>query len=314
LFLEGVNMKASYILEQGGPEVFRYGDLPDPVAGEGEVVIDVFAASVNGADWKVRSGSYNIISDFPYILGRDFSGVISEVGPNVDGFRVGDKVFGVCDVGQEGAYAEKISVKASIIAKKPDTITHHEAVALALTGLTAIISIEETLKLGSGEKVLITGGAGGVASLAIQISKNIGAYVLTTTSAPNKDYVRSLGADVTIDYRNDEFDKIAKDCDALFETVGGDVATTASNKLRKGGRAAFIASGPEAPRLDRKDIVLLRPNVGRDRHFLERVLTLYERGAIRLPEIKTFDLSESEAAHRISEGRHFRGKLILLTR
>ena len=307
-------MKASYILEQGGPEVFRYGELPDPVAGQGEVVIDVYAASVNGADWKVRSGSYNSISNFPYILGRDFSGVISEVGPNVDDFRVGDEVFGVCDDGQEGAYAEKISVKASIIADKPDTITHYEAAALALTGLTAIISIQETLKLTSGERILITGGAGGVASLAIQISKNIGAYVLTTTSASNINYVRSLGADVIIDYKNDEVNEMAKDCDALFETVGGDVAITSPNVLKKGGRAAFIASGPEVPRVDRRDIDLLRPNVGRDRHFLERVISLYETKAIRLPEIKTFDLSESEAAHRISEGRHFRGKLILVTK
>ena len=129
---------------------------------------------------------------------------MSEVGPNVDDFRVGDEVFGVCDVGQEGAYAEKISVKASIIADKPDTITHYEAAALALTGLTAIISIQETLKLTSGERILITGGAGGVASLAIQISKNIGAYVLTTTSASNINYVRSLGADVIIDYKNEQ--------------------------------------------------------------------------------------------------------------
>ena len=187
-------MKAAFIERHGGPEVLKYGDFPDPVAGAGEVVIDVFAASVNGADWKVRAGDYRQ-SKFPYVLGRDFSGVVSAVGEGVQDLRVGDAVFGVCEAGQEGAYAEKIAVKAAIVAKKPDRLSHVDAAALALAGLTAMSAVEDTLKLQPGETILIQGGAGGVASFAIQLAKHIGARVITTASAKNHDYVRSLGAD-----------------------------------------------------------------------------------------------------------------------
>jgi NADPH:quinone reductase-like Zn-dependent oxidoreductase len=184
-------MKAAFIEQYGGPEVLKYGDLPDPVAGTGEVVIDVVAASVNAADWKVRAGEYarHAQSKFPLIPGRDFAGVISAVGNGVVDLKIDDAVFGVCEAGQEGAYAEKIAVKAAIIAKKPEGLSHVNAAALALTGLTAISAVEETLKLQPGETISIQGGAGGVASFAIQFAKHIGARVITTTSAANRDYV-----------------------------------------------------------------------------------------------------------------------------
>jgi hypothetical protein len=183
--------KAAFIEQYGGPEVLKYGDLPDPVAGTGEVVIDVVAASVNAADWKVRAGEYarHAQSKFPLIPGRDFAGVISAVGNGVVDLKIDDAVFGVCEAGQEGAYAEKITVKAAIIAKKPEGLSHVNAAALALTGLTAISAVEETLKLQPGETISIQGGAGGVASFAIQFAKHIGARVITTTSAANRDYV-----------------------------------------------------------------------------------------------------------------------------
>src|SRR6266852_5097602 len=161
-------MKAAFIEQHGGPEVLKYGDVPDPAVGAGEVVIDVFAASVNGADWKVRAGDYRQ-SKFPYVLGRDFSGVVSAVGEGVQNLRVGDAVFGVCEAGQEGAYAEKIAVKAAIVAKKPSGLSHVEAAALALTGLTALSAIEDTLQLKRGETILIQGGAGGVGGFAMQL-------------------------------------------------------------------------------------------------------------------------------------------------
>src|SRR5437660_10214010 len=138
-------MKAAFIERHGGPEVLKYGDFPDPVAGAGEVVIDVFAASVNGADWKVRAGDYRQ-SKFPYVLGRDFSGVISAVGEGVQDLRVGDAVFGVCEAGQEGAYAEKIAVKAAIVGKKPAAFSEVDAAALALAGLTAFGALDDRLK------------------------------------------------------------------------------------------------------------------------------------------------------------------------
>ena len=307
-------MKAAFIERHGGPDVLKFGDMPDPVAAAGEIVVDIVAASVNGADWKVREGKSGQLSRFPYILGRDFSGVVSAAGAGVTDLRVGDEVFAVCDVGQEGAYAEKIAIKAPIVAKKPGQLSHVDAAALALAGLTAICTVEDTLRLKAGETILIQGGAGGVASFAIQLAKHLGARVITTASASNHDYLRKIGADEIIDYNAMDFTRVVKDCDAVFDTVGGDVAQRSFSVLKPGGRAAFIASGPQAPKPDRGDVVALRPNVGRDRPHLERIVALVAQGAVRPPEVTRYRLSEAVAAHRLSESRHFRGKLIFLVR
>lgn len=307
-------MKAAFIEAHGGPEVLKYGEMPDPLAASGEVVVDIAAASVNGADWKVREGKSGQLSKFPYILGRDFSGVVSALGEGVKDLHVGDEVFGVCDVGQEGAYAEKIAIKAAIVARKPASLSHVDAAALALAGLTAICAIEDTLKLRAGETILIQGGAGGVASFAIQLAKHLGARVVTTASAANHDYLRSIGADEVIDYNAVDFTKVVKDCDAVFDTVGGDVAQRSFAVLKPGGRAAFIASGAQAPKPERNDVVALRPSVGRDRPHLERIVALVALGAVRPPEVTRYRLSEAVAAHRVSESRHFRGKLVFLVR
>jgi NADPH:quinone reductase-like Zn-dependent oxidoreductase len=306
-------MKAAFIERFGGPEVLQYGDLPDPVAGPGEVVIDVFAASVNGADWKVRVGQYKQ-SKFPFPLGRDFSGVVSAVGEGVTDLKVGDPVFGVCEAGQEGAYAEKIAVKAAIVARKPDAMSHVIASALALTGLTALSAVEDTLKLQPGETILIQGGAGGVAGFAIQLAKHIGARVITTTSAANRAYVQGLGADEIIDYNTTDFTHVVSGCDAVFDTVGGDVADRSFAVLKPGGRAAFIASGAQAPKPDRDDVTSLRPPVGRARRHIERIAELFVAGAVRAPEVKLYPLSQAADAHRLSESRHFRGKLVFEVR
>jgi len=306
-------MKAAFIEHFGGPEVLKYGDLPDPLAAAGEVVVDIVAASVNGADWKVRSWQYSQ-AKFPLVLGRDFSGLIAAAGSGVDDLKVSDAVFGVLEAGREGAYAEKLAIKAAIVAKKPDGLSHVNAAALALTGLTAISSIETTLQLKRGETILIQGGAGGVASFAIQLAKHIGASVITTTSATNLDYVRSLGADEVIDYNAQDFAKAARGCDAVFDTVGGDVAQRSFAVLKPGGRAAFIASGAEAPKPDRTDVTSLRPAVGRARVPLERIAQLVAAGAIRPPEIRLYRLSQAAEAHRVSESRHFRGKLVFQVR
>jgi NADPH:quinone reductase-like Zn-dependent oxidoreductase len=303
-------MKAVYITEHGGPDVLQYGDLPDPVAAPGEVLVDIAAASVNGADWKVRIGGNYGPLKFPHILGRDFSGVVSALGQGVHDLQVGDAVFGVCDTGQEGAYAEKITIKAAIVARKPASLSHAAAAAMALAGLTALVAVEDTLKLQRGEKILIQGGAGGVAAFAIQLAKHIGAHVVTTARAANHDYVRSLGADEIIDYTKDDVAARVRDCDAAFDTVGGDATAQSFAVLKPGGRAAFIAAGATAPPPPRSDLRSLRPAVGRDRPHLLRIVGLFEQGAVRPPEIRHFRLSDAVAAHRLSEGRHFRGKLV----
>jgi NADPH:quinone reductase-like Zn-dependent oxidoreductase len=298
----------------GGPEVMEYGDVPDPVVGDGEVLVDVHAASVNGADWKVRSGRYAPITAFPYVPGRDFSGVVSAVGGGVRDLRAGDAVFGVLDVGREGAYAERLAIQAAIVASKPARLSHVECAAIALIGLTALVSIEDTLKLGPGERILVQGGAGGVAGIAIQLAKHIGAHVITTSSAANADYVRGLGADQVIDYHTQDFTRVVSGCDAVFDSVGGDVARRSYQALRPGGRAAFIASGQVLPPPPRDDVASLRPDVRRDRAHLERLVALLTSGALRVPEITTYRLADAAAAHRVSEGRHLRGKLVFEVR
>jgi len=307
-------MKAAYFMKNGGPEVMQYGDVPDPVAGPGQVLVDVHAASVNGADWKVRAGSYAPITKFPYVPGRDFSGVVSALGDGVDDLKVGDPVFGVVEQVADGCYAEKLAIRSAIVAKKLVGLSHVECASLALTGLTALVSIEDTLKLKPGETILIQGGAGGVASFAIQVAKYIGARVISTTSAVNLDYVRRLGADQVIDYNAQDFTKAVSGCDAVFDTVGGEVAMRSFAVLRPGGRAAFIGSGASAPASPRADAASLRPKVGRDRAHLDRISALVAGGAVRVPEIRTYKLSDAAAAHRVSEGRHFRGKLVFKVR
>ena len=308
-------MKAAYIEKFGGPEVLQYGDLPDPVAGPGEVVVDVHAATVTAADWKFRAGEYARHSNvkFPQIPGRDFSGVVSAVGDGAD-LKVGDAVFGVLGAGKEGTYCEKVAIPAALVAKKPDGLSHIDAAALALTGLTAINSVEDTLKLQRGETILIQGGAGGVAGFAIQFAKYLGARVITTCSAANVDYARSLGADQVIDYNAENFTRVVSGCDAVFDTVGGDVAKQSYAVLKPGGRAAFIASGAEAPKPDRADVTGLRPPVPRSRKAMERIAELFVAGAVKPPEVKLYKLSQAADAHRLSQARHFRGKLVFQVR
>jgi NADPH:quinone reductase-like Zn-dependent oxidoreductase len=308
-------MRAVLFAAHGGPEMLRLGEAPDPVAGPGEVVVDVHAASVNAADYKVRQGGggYGNLK-LPHILGRDFSGVVGAVGPGVTDLKPGDPVFGVTDQGIEGCYAEKLAIKAAIIAKKPDRLGHAEAAAMGLTSLTALWAVEDTAKLQAGETILIQGGAGGVAGFAIQLAKHLGATVITTASARNHGYVKSLGADRVIDYNAQDFTKTAGDCDVVFDTVGGEVQVRSYDVLKSGGRLVWIAAAPAGFQPSRKDVQVLRPNVARDRAHLERMKELYEKGAVWPPEITRYKLADAAEAHRVSEGRHLQGKLVLEVR
>jgi NADPH:quinone reductase-like Zn-dependent oxidoreductase len=306
-------MKAVLFEKHGGPEVLHLAEVPDPVAGPGEVVVDIHAASINAADYKVRLGGGAYSSSgvkLPHILGRDFSGVVNAVGPGVADLRVGDPVFGVCDQGIEGAYAEKIAIKAGIIAKKPARLGHAEAAAMALTSITALWALEDTAKLKPGETILIQGGAGGVAGFAIQLAKHLGATVITTASGRNHDYVGHLGADRVIDYTKEDFTKVIAGCDVVFDTVGGDVQVRSYEVLKPGGRLVWIAPAPAGYQPTRKDVQVLRPAVARDRAHLERMLALLEAGAVSPPAITRYKLADAAEAHQVSESRHLRGKLV----
>jgi len=304
-------MKAMLLMGHGGPEMLKYGEAPDPKAGPGEVVVDIHAASVNGADPKVRRGGGRYgLNKFPHILGRDFSGVVSAVGPGVTDLKVGEAVFGVLDQGIEGTYAEKVAIKAHLVAKKPASLGHVEAAALGLISLTALTGLEDTALLKAGQTILIQGGAGGVAGFAVQLAKHIGAKVIATASANNLDYVKGLGADRVIDYNKNDFTAIGPICDVVYDTVGGaDVRARSYKVLKPGGKLVWIAPAPDAP--PRSDVATLKPDVVRDRAHLERMLELYAAGAIAVPTIHRYKLADAAEAHKVSEGRHLQGKLVL---
>ncbi len=304
-------MKAMVLMGHGGPEMLKYGEAPDPKAGPGEVVVDIHAASINGADPKVRRGSGRYkLTQFPYILGRDFSGVVSEVGAGVTDLKVGDAVFGVLDQGIEGTYAEKVAIKADLLAKKPDSLSHAEAAALGLISITALTGIEDVAQVKPGQTVLVQGGAGGVAGFAVQLAKHLGAKVISTASANNLAYVKSLGADQVIDYNKEDFTTIGPICDVVYDTVGGtDVRTRSYKVLKPGGKLVWIAPAPDAP--VRSDVATLKPDVIRDRAHLERMLELLAAGAVKPPAIHRYKLTDAVKAHEVSEGRHLQGKLVL---
>jgi NADPH:quinone reductase-like Zn-dependent oxidoreductase len=308
-------MKAVLLSAHGGPELMRYADAPDPVAGAGEVVIDIHAASVNGADYKVRLGNGRYKLDkFPHILGRDFSGLVSALGAGATDFKIGDAVFGVTEQGIEGTYAEKIAISEKLVAKKPASLSHVDAAALGLISLTALTAIEDTAPLKAGETILIQGGAGGVAGFAVQLAKHIGAKVITTASAGNLAYVRKLGADQAIDYNAQDFTAIGPVCDVVFDTVGGGVRAGSYSVLKPGGRLVWIAPAPEGFVVPRSDVQTLRPDVKRDRAHLERMLALLAAGAVTAPAIHRYKLTDAVQAHRVSEARHLQGKLVFEVR
>jgi NADPH:quinone reductase-like Zn-dependent oxidoreductase len=302
-------MKAVRMHTHGGPGVLVLEDVPDPVPAAGEVLVSIRAASVNAADWKVRSGISPVTLAFPHILGRDFSGVVEAAGPGTD-IAPGTEVYAVCPPGMEGGYAEKICIGAQYVARKPEKLSHVEAAAIGLAALTALVTIKDTLKLKRGEKILIQGGAGGVAGMAIQLAHHLGAEVVTTARAENHAYVLGLGAHQVIDYTREDPAAILGDCDAAFDTVGGASVAQSFAVLKPGGRAAFIAGGADAPDAPREDLTALRPAVNRSRALMDRVTAYVEAGVLRLPQITTMPLSAAVRAHELSEAKHVRGKLV----
>lgn len=241
-------MKAFLLDRYGKSQPLRMAELPEPDIREDEVLVKVGAASVNVLDSKLRSGEFKLLLPYktPFVLGHDVAGVVVRVGSRVQNFKQGDEVYARPDDLRIGTFAEFVAVKESALALKPTNLTMEEAASLPLIGLTAWQALVEMGKLKKGQKVFIQAGSGGVGSFAIQLAKHLGATVATTTSAANMSWVKELGADIVVDYHQNDFEEVLKDYDLVLNSQDGKTLKKSLNILKPGGKLISI-SGPPDP-------------------------------------------------------------------
>ncbi|MDZ4812896.1 MAG: NADP-dependent oxidoreductase [Pseudomonadota bacterium] len=239
-------MRACYIERYGGAEQLRVGERPTPVCGANDVLIKVKAAGLNPVDFKTRDGKVKILLPYrmPLILGNELCGEVFDVGADVRGLRVGERVAARVAKMSAGAFAEYVAVAQSCVAPVPTTVSDIDAAALPLAGLTAWQCLHEVLQVQPGQRVLIHAGAGGVGHIAIQLARSMGAVVATTGSRSRFDFLRSLGADEMVDYRNERFEERIAPVDAVLDTQGGEVLLRSIAHTRKGGRVVTIGGLP----------------------------------------------------------------------
>lgn len=241
-------MKAFILDRYGSGDSVRFGEMPDPEVRANDVLVQAHAAGVNALDSKIRDGEFKLILPYrlPVVLGNDVAGVVVRVGSGVRRFRPGDEVYARPDKDRIGTFAELISIAEDDLALKPDNLTMAEAASVPLVGLTAWQALVERAHLAKGQKVLIHAGAGGVGTFAIQLAKHLGATVATTTSTANVELVQRLGADVVIDYKKDDFEKVLRDYDVVLHSLGDDTLKKSLQVLKPGGKLISI-SGPPDP-------------------------------------------------------------------
>ncbi|MFV8185616.1 MULTISPECIES: NADP-dependent oxidoreductase [unclassified Streptomyces] len=300
----------------GGPEVLKVVELPRPEPRTNEVLVRVRAAGVNPTDWKHRATG-GFLGRPPYVLGWDVSGVVEAVGIGVAHFKPGDEVYGMLSYPfGHGSHAEYVSAPARWFAHKPASLDHTQAGALPLVSLTAWQALVENADLQPGQRVLIHAAAGGVGHVAVQIAKARGAHVIGTASAGKHEFLRGIGADEAIDYRETDFAEAVKDVDVVLDTIGGDTGMRSLRVLRPGGIVVSIipmGSNDFPEEAERLGVRALRMLVDASRSGLEAITELVEAGKLR-PEIAgTFPLAEAAEAHRQGETDRTAGKLVLLT-
>src|SRR3954469_14023845 len=217
-------MKAFILDRYGSADCVRAGDMPEPELQEDDVLVRIHAAGVNLLDSKIRNGEFKRILPYrlPLILGHDVAGVVVRVGSRVQRFKPGDEVYARPADGRIGAFAQFVAIKEDDVAIKPKALTMEEAASIPLVGLTAWQALVERAHLKKGQKVLIHAGSGGVGTFAIQLAKHLGATVPTTTSTANVDFVKSLGADIVVDYRKDRFEDVLRDFDVVLNSLDGE--------------------------------------------------------------------------------------------
>jgi len=297
----------------GSPEVMGLEEVPRPLAGPGEVLIRIHAASVNPLDWKVRAGylKERLQHRLPLIPGWDVSGVVEAVGPEVTAFSIGDAVYGMLDFRRNGAYAQYVGANIKDLALKPASIDHIQAAAVPLAALTAWQSLFEVAGLAPGQTVLIHAAAGGVGHFAVQFAKWKGAKVIGTASAGNESFLRELGADEVIDYRTTRFEEAVRDVHVVLDLIGGDTQQRSWKVLKKGGIlvATLGIASPEAAR--EQGVLGQGIGVHPDTAQLGQIAALIDAGNLKPAVTAILPLAEAAVAHALSQTEHVRGKIVL---
>lgn len=308
-------MKAMILKSFGGPDSFELSEVPKPVPQAGQVLVRVHATSINPLDYQVRRGDYPDLVPLPAITGHDVSGVVEAIGPGVSAFAPGDEVWYTPQIFDgQGSYAEYHVAAESIIARKPASLSHLEAASLSLVGGTVWEALTVRAVLRVGESILIHGGAGGVGHVAIQVAKAMGARVFTTVREANADFVRSLGADVVIDYTQEDYveaimrETAGHGVDVVFDTIGGDTLSRSADALAQLGRVVSIVDIAQPQNLVQAwgknasyHFVFTRQNRGK----LDELSALVERGQLRPHVGAVYSLADIPLAHaRLESGNN----------
>jgi NADPH:quinone reductase-like Zn-dependent oxidoreductase len=318
------SMQAVVLTRFGGPDAFELREVPVPPTGPRQVRVRVHATAINPLDYQIRRGDYTDYVPLPAIIGHDISGVVEEVGSEVDEFAAGDEVYYTPQIfGGAGSYAEHHVADVELVGRKPRNLTHLEAASLTLVGGTVWEAFVNRAQLSVGETILIHGGAGGVGTIAVQVAKAIGARVITTARRSNHDFVRSLGADEAIDYTSDDYVSAVADLtqgqgvNVVFDTIGGDTLTRSALTLADAGRVVSIVDIAQPQNLVAAwgknaayHFVFTRQNRGK----LDALTRLVERGLVKPVIGATLPLARMGEAHDLLENgtaRGLRGKVTI---
>ena len=312
-------MKSAQIKRYGSSEVIEINQMtPTPNLAAGKVLVDVKVAAINPVDWKIREGYMQqmISLQFPSTLGMDFSGIIKQVGEGVSpsDFKQDDEVYGQAGVtnGGSGAFAEVALANVGSIAHKPNRLSHAEAAALPLVGVSAWQALVENIGLSKDQKILIHGGAGGIGSIAIQLAKKLDAYVATTASTNDKQFVEMLGADEVIDYKTQPFEDVIHDYDAVFDTVGGETYARSFRVLTKDGIIVSMLEQPNSELMRQFGVKAIFQFTQVNRERLTKLAELVDqKNNIDIHVDKTFPLDEAGKALDYQKNAHPRGKIVL---
>lgn len=317
------NMKAAQINKYGGNDVVEINQnasLP-PNPSPDIILVEVKAAGVNPVDWKIREGHMQEMMklQFPSTLGMDFSGVVKQVGDGEEkasstDFGQGDEVYGQAAVptGGSGTFAESAATRADSVARKPKSLTHVEAAALPLVGVSAWQALVENMKLSKDQKILIHGGAGGIGSIAIQLAKSLGAQVATTVSPDDKQFVATLGADEIIDYKTQAFEDLIHDYDSVFDTVGGETYSKSFEVLKKeGGILVSMLEQPNKELMEQFGVKAMFQFTQVNTERLNKLAQWVDQNNIKVNVDKTFSLDDAAKALDYVKDVHPRGKVVL---